>query len=207
MPRLTKIYTRTGDNGTTALVGNTRTHKTDPRIIALSAVDELNSCLGVALAHAAANPAHAELFDILPPIQSRLFDLGADLATPAADHYTYPPVRIHIDDIPALEATIDRINSKLPPLTSFIMPGGNPVAAALHMARTIARRAEINVWTAGETHKLFDPTTPEVTTPGAINIVTARYLNRLADLLFVLARHANRATGTTETLWTPNTSA
>jgi cob(I)alamin adenosyltransferase len=176
MVNLTRIYTRTGDQGSTALGDMSRVAKTDPRLIAFADVDETNSVLGAALALGAPDPAVA---DLLRSIQNDLFDVGADLCTPVAPDPQYPPLRVTAAYTERLEAACDEYNESLPKLDSFILPGGTPAAALLHQARVVARRAERSVWALLEVDA--ERTNPE----------TARYLNRLSDLLFILARVAN----------------
>jgi len=188
---LNKIYTRTGDDGTTALGTGGRRKKYDLRIAAYGTVDETNAAIGIARLHTAGD---AALDAALARIQNDLFDVGADLCTPLTTAVPkYPPLRVtqaYVDD---LEAACDRYNAALTPLRSFILPGGTPASAYLHVARTVARRAERVVWAAIQAYG----TEPE----GGVNPLTARYLNRLSDLLFILCRHANLATG--DVLWTP----
>jgi cob(I)alamin adenosyltransferase len=174
--RLTRIYTRTGDAGQTHLGDMSRVAKTDPRLVAYADVDETNSALGTALALGAPEPAVA---DLLRSIQNDLFDVGADLCTPIAPEPAYPPLRVTPAYTERLEAACDRYNAALPALTSFILPGGTPSAALLHQARVVARRAERSVWALLEVDA------------ERTNAETARYLNRLSDLLFILARGAN----------------
>jgi cob(I)alamin adenosyltransferase len=174
--RLTRIYTRTGDAGQTHLGDMSRVTKTDPRLVAYADVDETNSSLGVALALGSPSPALTEL---LRSVQNDLFDVGADLSTPVLDSPEHPPLRITAAYTERLEAACDAANAELPTLTSFVLPGGTPLAALLHAARTIARRAERSVWALLAVDG--ERTNPE----------TARYLNRLSDLLFILARAAN----------------
>lgn len=181
MVRLTKIYTRTGDEGSTALGDNSRVAKTDSRIEAYATVDEANSAIGLALTYASEVDQSP-----LVEIQHELFDLGADLATPISAGSQLP--RIPVAWITKLETQIDRINARLPELDSFILPGGTQFAAALHVARTVVRRAERATWSAIEDHG------------DDINKNCAIYLNRLSDLLFVMAREAN---GGNETNWIP----
>jgi cob(I)alamin adenosyltransferase len=193
MVNLTRIYTRTGDDGTTALGDNSRTPKTDPRLTAYADVDEANSAIGVVLA--TAGPALVERTGaLLQRIQNDLFDVGADLCAPLSSVLPkYPPLRVtqaYVDD---LEAACDEYNADLTPLRSFILPGGTPASAYLHVARTVTRRAERSIWGAIQAYG----TEPE----GGVNPLTARYVNRLSDLLFILCRHANLATG--DVLWTP----
>ena len=200
MVKLTKIYTRTGDEGITGLSDFTRVRKTDPRIEAYANVDEANSALGLALSFAKTEFA-AEDVALVTRIQNELFDLGADLATPLHASYEYEPIRVPESWIKDLENFIDHYNSKLDKLDSFILPGGTSLAAGLHLARTVVRRAERATWHAIETHGL------EASKPGAesggINILAAKYLNRLSDLLFVLARFANLNNGG-DVKWTPS---
>jgi cob(I)alamin adenosyltransferase len=188
MVKLTKIYTRTGDEGMTGLSDFSRTRKTDPRIEAYADVDEANSAIGVAVA-LAKDEFDAETLQLLQQIQNDLFDLGADLSNPLNEHYEYPPLRMNPEWIVALEQSIDKYNANLGKLDSFILPGGSALAAGLHLARTVVRRAERATWHAIEAYgsepaKKGQPN-------GGINIDAAKYLNRLSDLLFVLARYAN----------------
>jgi cob(I)alamin adenosyltransferase len=188
MVRLTKIYTRTGDEGMTGLSNFSRVRKTDPRIEAYADVDEANSAISVAVALA-----HGEFDDetltLLSQIQNDLFDLGADLSNPLNEHYEYEPLRVDAVWIDALEAAIDKYNKDLEKLDSFILPGGSGLAAGLHLARTVVRRAERATWHAIEQHGT-EPA-KKGHTEGGINVLAAKYLNRLSDLLFVLARYAN----------------
>ena len=174
--RLTRIYTKTGDAGQTHLGDMSRVAKTDARLVAYADVDEANSAIGVALALGQVDPEVAEL---LRSIQNDLFDVGADLCTPIAENPAYPPLRITAAYTERLEAACDTYNETLPKLASFILPGGTPAAALLHQVRTVVRRAERSVWALLEVE-------PEVT-----NAETARYLNRLSDLVFILSRVAN----------------
>ena len=176
MVRLTRIYTKTGDAGQTHLGDMSRVEKTDPRLVAYADVDETNSVLGVALALGAPEAAVAEL---LRSIQNDLFDVGADLCTPVTADPEFPPLRITAAYTERLEAACDQYNASLPKLDSFILPGGTPAAALLHQSRVVARRAERSVWALLEADG--ERTNPE----------TARYLNRLSDLLFILARVTN----------------
>jgi cob(I)alamin adenosyltransferase len=193
MVNLTRIYTRTGDDGTTALGGGRRTRKTDPRLAAYADVDETNSAIGVVLA-TASESLQPDVPALLQRIQNDLFDVGADLCAPLTDTAAkYPPLRVSDEYVTDLEAACDRYNEPLPALRSFILPGGSPAAAYLHVARTVARRAERSTWAAIETYG----TEPE----GGVNPLTARYLNRLSDLLFILGRYANLTTG--DVLWIP----
>jgi cob(I)alamin adenosyltransferase len=188
MVKLNRIYTRTGDDGTTGLVGTERVGKAHPRMQAIGDVDEANCAIGIAIvALAGADPA-----SLLQSIQNDLFDLGADLATPGED---FTPgemtLRIVPDQVSRIEAAIDAANAPLEPLHSFILPGGSPAAAALHLARAVARRAERSAVAAAETV----PLNPEA----------LKYLNRLSDLLFVLSRAANQSAGG-DVLWVPGAS-
>lgn len=173
---LTRIYTRTGDDGSTALGNGHRVRKTDPRLVAYADVDETNASLGVALALGGLSE---EIHDVLTQVQNDLFDVGGDLAVPVVADPVREPLRVTEAYVQRLEAWCDDFNARLPELSSFVLPGGTPGAALLHRARTLARRAERSVWALLEAE-------PEGTNP-----VTARYLNRLSDLLFILARTAN----------------
>ncbi|MFE1316972.1 cob(I)yrinic acid a,c-diamide adenosyltransferase [Kitasatospora phosalacinea] len=186
MVNLTRIYTRTGDDGTTALGDMSRTTKTDPRLIAYADTNEANAALGVALA---AGGLDAELVEVLTRIQNDLFDVGADLATPIVADPKYPPLRVLQSYVDRLEADCDRFLEELEKLRSFILPGGTPGAAYLHLACTVVRRAERATWAAIEEHG------------ESVNPLTAKYLNRLSDLLFILARTANKERG--DVLWVP----
>jgi cob(I)alamin adenosyltransferase len=188
MVKLTKIYTRTGDEGMTGLSNFTRTRKTDPRIEAYADVDEANSAIGVAVS-LALNEFDTETLELLSQIQNDLFDLGADLSNPLNEHYEYEPLRVGAEWIDALESAIDKYNSQLDKLDSFILPGGSGLAAGLHLARTVVRRAERATWHAIEAYGT-DPA-KKGSTDGGVSVLAARYLNRLSDLLFVLARYAN----------------
>ena len=176
MVRLTRIYTKTGDAGQTHLGDMSRVAKTDPRLVAYADVDEANTILGVALA---LGNLPAETADLLRGIQNDLFDVGADLCTPVVEAPAHPPLRITPTYTERLEAACDVHNEALPNLTSFILPGGTVAAAYLHQARAVVRRAERSVWGLMEVDA--ERTNAEV----------ARYLNRLSDLLFILARAAN----------------
>jgi cob(I)alamin adenosyltransferase len=190
---LTRIYTRTGDDGTTSLGDFSRTRKTDPRLVAFADVDETNSAIGVVLA-SAGGELDAGIVVVLRRVQNDLFDVGADLSTPLTSAQPeHPPLRVTPEYVDGLEAACDRWNADLEPLRSFILPGGSLAAAHLHVARTVARRAERSVWVAIERYGTDED--------GGVNMLTARYLNRLSDLLFILARQANRTTG--DVLWTP----
>ena len=188
MVKLTKIYTRTGDEGLTGLSNFSRVRKTDPRIEAYADVDEANSAIGVAVA-LAQNEFDQETLDLLSQIQNDLFDLGADLSNPLNEHYEYEPLRVDAIWIDALEVAIDKYNSQLEKLDSFIIPGGSGLAAGLHLARTVVRRAERATWHAIEEHGTEPGKKGQ--TNGGISLTAVKYLNRLSDLLFVLARYAN----------------
>jgi cob(I)alamin adenosyltransferase len=183
--RLTRIYTKTGDAGQTHLGDMSRVEKTDPRLAAFADVDEANSVLGVAIALGSLEPATA---DLLRSVQNDLFDVGADLCTPVTPNPEFPPLRVTAAYTERLEAACDAHNEALPKLNSFILPGGTPGAALLHQARVVVRRAERSVWALLAADG--DRTNPE----------TARYLNRLSDLLFILARGANPGG---DVLWEP----
>ncbi|MEU2043212.1 cob(I)yrinic acid a,c-diamide adenosyltransferase [Nocardia niwae] len=182
---LTRIYTRTGDDGTTGLSDFSRVAKTDPRLVAYADCDETNAAIGVAIALGGPDET---MLTVLRQIQNDLFDAGADLSTPVVAEPKYPPLRVTQPYIDRLEAWCDEFNAGLPALDSFILPGGTPLAALLHTARTVARRAERSAWAAIETH-------PEDT-----NVLPAKYLNRLSDLLFILSRAANPGG---DILWKP----
>lgn len=173
---LTRIYTRTGDAGTTALGDFSRVAKTDPRIAAYADVDECNAAIGVALAMGQLSD---DICGPLTTVQNDLFDLGADLCNPISPQPEYPPLRVTDEYITRLEKWCDDFNADLPKLDSFILPGGTPGAAYLHVARTTARRAERTTWALLEAD------------PDRTNPLTAQYLNRLSDLLFILGRAAN----------------
>jgi cob(I)alamin adenosyltransferase len=188
MVKLTKIYTRTGDEGLTGLSDFSRTRKTDPRIEAYADVDEANSAIGVAVA-LAHGEFDEETLALLSQIQNDLFDLGADLSNPLNEHYEYEPLRVDAIWIDALEEAIDKYNKQLEKLDSFILPGGSGLAAGLHLARTVVRRAERATWHAIEKYGT-DPA-KKGHNNGGVSVLAAKYLNRLSDLLFVLARFAN----------------
>jgi len=182
---LTRIYTRTGDDGTTALGDFSRVPKTDVRLAAYADTDECNAAVGVAVT---VGGIEERLLVPLRQVQNDLFDVGADLCAPIVPDAEYPPLRVEERYITRLEAWCDEFNEGLPKLSSFILPGGTPGAAYLHVARTVARRAERSVWALLETDA-------ERTNP-----LTAKYLNRLSDLLFILGRCANPAG---DVLWQP----
>lgn len=183
MPRLTKIYTRQGDNGTTSLGSRQRVAKDALRVAAYGTVDELNSQLGVAVAVGLS----ARLMETLPVIQNELFHLGSDLAFTEEDKQTYQIPQIEARHVQALEALIDELNEVVGPLENFILPGGSQGAALLHVARTVCRRAEREAVTLARSEPVGAQVIP--------------YLNRLSDLLFVMARYENHQRGVPEPLW------
>jgi cob(I)alamin adenosyltransferase len=183
---LSKIYTRTGDDGTTALGDMSRARKTDPRLAAYADTDEANSAIGVAVTM---GQLPAEISALLVRIQNELFDVGADLCNPLTENPAYPPLRIDASYIARLEEACDKFNEGLPVLRSFVLPGGTAAAALLHVARTVVRRAERSTWGALEAHG------------DTMNPLTAQYLNRLSDLLFILGRRVNEPDG--DMLWKP----
>jgi cob(I)alamin adenosyltransferase len=184
--RLTKIYTRGGDAGETSLGDGSRVSKLDARIAAYGTVDELNSVVGLVLSAQCPDAVRA----VLGRIQNELFDLGADLSVPLEDDAR---LRVTQQQVDALEDDCDRFNAELPELKSFVLPGGAEPAARLHIARTVCRRAEREALSASALH--------------AVNPLVLTYLNRLSDLLFILARAANAAEGHEEPLWRPGSSA
>jgi cob(I)alamin adenosyltransferase len=186
MVRLTSITTRGGDTGQTSLADGTRVSKADARIVAQGSVDELNACIGLAVAVCTGDAA-----DLLRCIQNDLFDLGADITIPEAVK-TEASLRVSAAHITVLEEHVALINERLDPLTSFVLPGGTVAAAHLHMGRTIARRAEREVWALADSTE--------------INPLIGQYLNRLSDLLFVMARDANDG-GKSDVLWVPGASS
>lgn len=183
---LSRIYTRTGDDGTTALGDASRVAKTDLRLVAYADVDEANCAIGAALALGTLSE---DIVALLTRIQNELFDVGADLCNPVSDNPPYPPLRIGETYVSTLERDCDEQNESLSTLRSFVLPGGTAGAALLHVARTIVRRAERSTWAALAAHG------------DTMNPLTARYLNRLSDLLFILARRANSGQG--DVLWKP----
>ncbi|HEY7043815.1 MAG TPA: cob(I)yrinic acid a,c-diamide adenosyltransferase [Nocardioidaceae bacterium] len=186
MVNLTKIYTRTGDAGTTALGDMSRTSKTDPRLAAYADVDEANSHIGYAISLGGLDD---DVVTVLVHVQNDLFDVGADFCTPVVPDPKYPPLRVEQEYVDRLEAWCDTYNEGLDKLRSFILPGGERGAALLHVARTVVRRAERSAWAA------------YATSADSMNVTAITYLNRLSDLLFILARHANRERG--DVLWRP----
>jgi cob(I)alamin adenosyltransferase len=186
---LTKIYTRTGDDGTTGLADFSRVPKTDPRLAAYADTDETNAAIGVALALGALTDGVSA---VLRSVQNDLFDVGADLATPVVPDPKHPPLRVTQPYVERLESWCDEFLGGLPTLDSFILPGGTPGAALLHAARTVTRRAERSAWALWEADGEH------------MNPLAAKYLNRLSDLLFILARRANPDG---DVKWTPGQNA
>jgi cob(I)alamin adenosyltransferase len=187
MVTLSRIYTRTGDDGTTGLVGTERRLKCDVRIDAYGTVDEANSAIGIARTHTATS--HASIDIMLSRIQNDLFDVGADLATPhSKEPPKYEPLRATQAQVDWVESVIDQLNADLKPLKSFVLPGGTPAAAALHLARTITRRAERLAVELSQTEQ--------------VNPLAIHYLNRLSDFLFVASRSVND-NGALDVLWVP----
>lgn len=181
---LSKIYTKTGDDGTTALGDMSRTSKTDPRLAAYADVEEANAAIGVVLA---LGGLPEDVTGVLTRIQNELFDVGADLCTPVTENPEFPPLRVEEPYITWLEEQCDRFNAALQPLRSFILPGGTPTTAHLHVARTVVRRAERTTWSALEAHDDVNP-------------LTAKYLNRLSDLMFIVCRVVSAGD---DILWKP----
>jgi ATP:cob(I)alamin adenosyltransferase len=191
MIKINKIYTRTGDDGTTGLVRGPRRPKHDIRIEAFGTVDEANATIGLARLHTSAMP---KVDMLLARVQNDLFDVGSDLATPGDDEDAeHPPLRVRPVQTAFIEKQIDHYNGNLAPLTSFVLPGGSPLSAALHLARTVVRRAE---------RRATELTAAEPDTSAE----AVRYLNRLSDLLFVLARVAN-SNGERDVLWIPGANS
>jgi cob(I)alamin adenosyltransferase len=186
MVNLTRIYTRTGDAGRTRLGDNSVASKNDLRLHAYADVDEANAHLGVAIAQ---GDLDEDVVQVLTTIQNDLFDVGADFCTPVVENPEFPPLRIEQEYVDRLEGWCDHYNAELPTLRSFILNGGTPGAAQLHVARTVVRRAERAAWAAYDEHG------------DAMNKLAITYLNRLSDLLFILARYANREQG--DVLWVP----
>lgn len=197
MVHLTRIYTRTGDTGMTHLGDMSRTSKNDPRLVAYADVSEANAAIGVALAAGDLRP---DVRTTLLRVQNDLFDVGADLCNPLQERYEHPPLRVDPAWIEELEADCDRYLAGLDKLSSFILPGGTPGAAHLHLATTVVRRAERAAWAAVAAYGEQPGTGTKG--EGGINPLTAKYLNRLSDLLFVLARVANLGSGG-DILWRP----
>jgi cob(I)alamin adenosyltransferase len=183
---LSKIYTRTGDDGTTNLGDMSRTSKNDPRLVAYADVDEANSSIGVAIT---LGGLPEEVATLLQRVQNELFDVGADLCTPVVPDPEFPQLRIEQEYVDRLERWCDHYNDQLTKLRSFILNGGTPAAAHLHVARVVVRRAERAGWRAFDQHA------------DSMNVLALTYLNRLSDLVFILARYANREQG--DVLWVP----
>ena len=186
MVNLTRIYTRTGDAGETRLGDMSVTTKNDLRLHAYADVDEANAHLGLALAQ---GDLEDDVVQVLTHVQNDLFDVGADFCTPVVENPEFPPLRIEQEYVDRLEGWCDHYNEPLANLRSFILNGGTPGAALLHVARTVVRRAERSAWAAHEEHA------------ETMNVLAITYLNRLSDLLFILARYANREQG--DVLWVP----
>lgn len=192
MVTLSKIYTRTGDAGTTRLSDNSEVRKTDLRVEAYGHTDETNSALGLAVA---LGGLPERVVDILALVRNEIFDVGADLSNPLDPDPKWPPLRIEQGSIDRIEGFCDELQEGLPVLRSFILPGGNPSGAQLHVARTVARRAERAAWACAEEYG--------TDCDGGVNSLAITYLNRLSDLLFIMSRAAN---GTEhEVLWVPGT--
>jgi cob(I)alamin adenosyltransferase len=186
MVNLTRIYTRTGDGGETRLGDMSLTTKNDPRLHAYADVDEANAHIGLALTVGGLDES---VVTVLTRVQNDLFDVGADFCTPVVENPEFPPLRIEQEFVDRLEAWCDEFNADLPKLRWFILNGGTPGGAHLHVARTVVRRAERSAWAAFAEHE------------DTMNVLAIKYLNRLSDLLFILARHANRHDG--DVLWVP----
>ncbi|MEM1212229.1 MAG: cob(I)yrinic acid a,c-diamide adenosyltransferase [Planctomycetota bacterium] len=182
-----KLYTKRGDDGETDLFGGQRVAKDQRRVEAYGSVDELNAALGLAIAACGSDAGESRVGAVLQGLQHRLFDLGADLATPPGTPGAGKVRRIVMEDVEPLEAQIDELDAALPPLRAFILPGGTELAARLHVARTVARRAERRVVSLMQAEEVGEP--------------IAKYLNRISDLLFVLARAANQAAGVADVAW------
>ena len=183
---LSRIYTKTGDDGTTTLGDFSRTAKTDLRLAAYADVDEANSAIGVAVTIGLLPD---DVKTLLIKIQNELFDVGADLCNPVVPDPSYPPLRVDESYLTGLEEACDAYNESLPTLRSFVLPGGTPGGALLHVARTVVRRAERTGWAAVAEHG------------DSMNVLAVKYLNRLSDLLFILGRVANEPDG--DLLWKP----
>jgi cob(I)alamin adenosyltransferase len=197
MVNLTRIYTRTGDDGHTHLGDMSRTSKTDVRLQAYADANEANAAIGVAVA---AGQLPADVRDVLLRVQNDLFDVGADLCTPLQPTYEHPPLRVQAAWVEELEADCDRYLERVEKLRSFILPGGSVGSAYLHVATTVVRRAERHAWAAIAAYG--DQPGHGTKGEGGVNPLTATYLNRLSDLLFVLARVANVDHGG-DVLWQP----
>ena len=195
MVNLTRIYTRTGDAGRTRLSDLSETAKTDPRVEAYGHVDEANSILGVVTTQA---DLPDDVREVLRYLQNELFDCGADLSNPLTANPPYEPLRIVQANVDRLEGWCDQFGDPLPPLRSFILPGGSQTAAFLHLARSVVRRAERAGWAAVE---VYGTEVSNGDRPGGVNPLALGYLNRLSDLLFILARVVGQDAG--EVLWVP----
>jgi len=182
---LTRIYTRTGDDGSTGLSDFSRVSKNDPRLEAYADCDEANAAIGVAVTLGSPDD---RMLGVLRQIQNDLFDAGADLSTPVVENPEYPPLRVTQEYVDRLESWCDEFNESLPALNSFILPGGTALSALLHVARTVTRRAERSAWRALDAHG------------DSVSVLPAKYLNRLSDLLFILSRVANPEG---DVLWQP----
>ena len=183
------LYTRTGDDGTTGLFGGDRVSKDHPRIAAFGSVDELNACVGLAAAGCDnADPFGSDLLDMFGQLQSKLFDVGADLAAPLGSKHEDKITRISAEDVKQAEAWIDKFDGPNEPMKSFVLPGGSELAARLHLARVVCRRAEREVVALARV--------------GPVNEHLRVYLNRISDLLFALARRANKEAGVKDVPWT-----
>ncbi len=187
MVNLTRIYTRTGDDGTTSLGDMSRTGKNDPRLKAYADVDEANCSIGLAVA---STDFPEDVRALLVAIQNDLFDVGADLCTPVVESPAHEPLRVTEAYVDRIEKACDEYNDRLEPLRSFVLPGGTLGSSLLHVSRTVVRRAERSTWAALDTYH------------GGMNPLTATYLNRLSDLLFILGRLANKDAGG-DVLWQP----
>lgn len=184
-----KLYTRTGDDGTTGLFGGGRVSKDHPRIEAYGTVDETNACIGLAAAACGEDVNGTRFREILTSLQSRLFDIGADLATPEGSPYRERLPKVGDSHVREVEGWIDEVDAQVPPIRQFVLPGGTDLAARLHLARTVCRRAERLVIALGHGEPVGD--------------AVVHYLNRVSDLLFAMARGANHAAGVGDVPWVP----
>ncbi|TRY17442.1 cob(I)yrinic acid a,c-diamide adenosyltransferase [Tessaracoccus rhinocerotis] len=197
MVNLTRIYTRTGDAGETRLADNSVAAKSDLRVEAYGTVDETNAAVAVAVALGGLPKRVEEMLDL---IRNELFDVGADLSTPLHSSPEWPPLRIEQSSVERLERWCDELSEDLPNLKSFILPGGSPSAAQLHVARTVCRRAERVAWRCLEQH---GTEVSDERGEGGVNLLAITYLNRLSDLLFIMSRATNGTAG--DVLWVPGT--
>ncbi|MGC3993272.1 MAG: cob(I)yrinic acid a,c-diamide adenosyltransferase [Propionicimonas sp.] len=195
MVNLTRIYTRTGDAGRTRLSDLSETSKTDPRVEAYGHVDEANSILGIITCR---DDLPEDIRAVLRHVQNELFDCGADLSNPLSENPPYEPLRIIGSNVERLEGWCDEFGDPLPALRSFILPGGSETASFLHLARSVVRRAERAAWAAVEAYG-SEPASGD--RPGGVNLLAVGYLNRLSDLLFILARVVGQSAG--DVLWVP----